>query len=312
MKFTSENYSKVEVEFTDCSDVESEHYYAASDDNAIEESNDDTSNFEVKHQIKIKKINIPPIVQLKKDNTDYKPPMILSSCESVNKNVAYKSTLPCKYGKKCHRVNCTFAHNPSELKIICCRQHHKGSDYEKCLYYHLKLENEIQYKDRIFNYPEDNTSNVVKTKICRYGLKCNRLDCKFAHTSGEKKTFPCRDGDNCKYKNCRFFHPKESQEQVRIRLRDYRKTALLQAIENNNLTYREDSYLYTGFISGELNSEWNLDKIIRRMCEMKWLFEYTNFKEFYILEKKNMTFDGAEAQVIKQYPYPKSWPWNKK
>jgi hypothetical protein len=47
---------------------------------------------------------------------------------------------------------------------------------------------------------------IEKTKICRFGSKCNKKECTFAHTPEELVVKVCNWGRNCKNDYCTYFH----------------------------------------------------------------------------------------------------------
>lgn len=96
-----------------------------------------------------------------------------------------------------------------------------------------------------------------------------------------------------------------------------RKDELTEELNKFGLNLREDSILCRKYIQQD---EGDLEDIVERMCEMKYLHEYTNFKtikqqvyeefvkeEFYIGDGN--VFREAESRTISENPYPEIWPW---
>jgi hypothetical protein len=115
-----------------------------------------------------------------------------------------------------------------------------------------------------------------------------------------------------------------------------RKERLVAALTAAGLELRGDSSLCDGYIEGTLRDDrdnsWDIDSIVKRMCEMKYLYEYCNFNEVYKECKKQREkerdydreygyrdwaddyretiFEEAESQVLANVGgYPKVFPW---
>lgn len=225
-------------------------------------------------------------------------------------------TLPCKFGQTCKRDKCFFAHNIEELIPIVCKKHPILS--ETCMFFHPQSETIAQYGSRIFNKNDKNDTVkdekphvLEKTKMCKFGLKCRRVTCRFAHTPNELRIAPCMYGMLCTNWRCLFIHPDEDEKQMKERLYAFRYDDLSEALIREGIEFREDSQLCNKYVNGELEESWTLESVVRRMCEMRFLFEYTNFRNFYTVVKQNMTFDQAEKSVLRMIGgYPQLWPWN--
>jgi len=104
-----------------------------------------------------------------------------------------------------------------------------------------------------------------------------------------------------------------------------RKTRLVARLNDHGLELRYDSKLCTGYIDGTI-TDWTVDQICHRMCQMKYLFDYCNMDHY--LEKAHEAnqdeynagyipdsspFDDAEWMALKKHgvngKYPKDWPW---
>lgn len=219
-------------------------------------------------------------------------------------------TLPCKFGSECRREKCNFAHNIQELVPTVCKKH--PILCETCIFYHPASESVAQYGARVFapRVPEPFHS-LERTRMCKFGLKCRHAGCKFAHTAQELRVAPCMYGMECVNWRCPYLHPDENEQQMKDRLKNFRLADLSAALTQVGLQFREDSHLCKKFADGTLEESWTLETVVRRMCEMRYLFEYTDFPRFYPMVKDRMTFDQAEALVMRMRGgYPTSgWPW---
>jgi hypothetical protein len=106
-------------------------------------------------------------------------------------------------------------------------------------------------------------------------------------------------------------------------LKTKRKNKLLLRINKVGLTFRDDSVLYKKYIDG--NKENSLDFIIKRMMQMKYLFEYCHMDECkseayeHYCEEVNAGYfpdcsvlQLAESIALKKYSngkYPNVYPW---
>jgi len=111
-----------------------------------------------------------------------------------------------------------------------------------------------------------------------------------------------------------------------------RKNELFEKLKENGLELRPDSKLCSGYIDGSLK-KWTLDQVVHMVGEMKWLFEYTPYKETLDTDVKyeakelreydglswsaayHITFQEIEpyvrANILKKYPIPPKFPWIK-
>lgn len=105
-----------------------------------------------------------------------------------------------------------------------------------------------------------------------------------------------------------------------------RKMELIRELAKFRLTLRNDSTLCQEYISGdpEFLLEWPLPNIVRRMCEMKYLYDYCNMQQcreqVYQRYRRNREYyDGAiiseeaEELALRKYTkngkYPDVFPW---
>ncbi|ODV77597.1 uncharacterized protein CANTADRAFT_71036 [Suhomyces tanzawaensis NRRL Y-17324] len=154
------------------------------------------------------------IAKLEKSKQEYK---------EKKKNEALLAQATCKFGLKCTKDTCPFAHpTPAngQAKIVtldwcpsgkgcidsnCGRAHppppsakpvvHAGPNPE------IALE-QCKFGTQCTNYkcPRRHATSLVP---CRAGAQCKRLDCTFAHPFNEV----CRFGAKCLNKNCMYQHP---------------------------------------------------------------------------------------------------------
>jgi hypothetical protein len=105
-----------------------------------------------------------------------------------------------------------------------------------------------------------------------------------------------------------------------------RKNMLIKELNNYGLELRDDSNLCKLYIEGRAEKEgWTLDKIIKRLCEVRYLFDYCHISEYFEEAKQNQReeieagyfpdcslFDEAEYLALmntSSKKYPDRWPW---
>jgi hypothetical protein len=105
--------------------------------------------------------------------------------------------------------------------------------------------------------------------------------------------------------------------------RSKRKKELKSALREIGLELRADSKLCQGYIDGTITN-WDVDGIVERMAQMKYLYEYANM-EHYLKKAERAQAEELEAGYIPDIPvftqaedyalkktggkYPKKWPW---
>lgn len=115
---------------------------------------------------------------------------------------------------------------------------------------------------------------------------------------------------------------KAKQIAAKQALYEKRTTELVSALEAMGLELRGDSKLCQMYLNGETS---NLQYIVKRMCEMKYLYDYCHMNECnalaykqYCDDKKHGYWSGesvsemAEDIALRKYSngrYPNSWPW---
>ncbi len=101
-----------------------------------------------------------------------------------------------------------------------------------------------------------------------------------------------------------------------------RKELLTIELNNKGLELREDSVLCQSYIDGTLENGWTIPGIVKRMCKMKYLFEYCDMDAAIEEAKEYMRgeieykgycseslIDIAEEIILKTKKYPRVWPW---
>jgi len=112
-----------------------------------------------------------------------------------------------------------------------------------------------------------------------------------------------------------------------------RQIHLTRALSEVGLQQRSDSKLCTDWVAGKLESSWNLTRVVDMCCEMKWLYDHTNYRrnlrraldrardEMYDScdsddEYHEFDFNSIEAmvraEVLKVKPIPAKFPWLKR
>lgn len=103
-----------------------------------------------------------------------------------------------------------------------------------------------------------------------------------------------------------------------------RKAKLIKSLNNYGLELRSDSELCKKYIAGDIKE---LDDVVHRMCQMKYLYEYCHMDECKNIAYKNhidelnagygpdcSVSEAAEFIALNKYSnrkYPDVWPWMK-
>ena len=86
-----------------------------------------------------------------------------------------------------------------------------------------------------------------------------------------------------------------------------RKLKLTYELNKYNLPFRTDSKLCGEYISGKVTN-WTLQDIVYRLCQMNYLFTYHDIKT--VMKTNNLTIEEAEEEILKKIGnYPTVWPW---
>jgi hypothetical protein len=116
---------------------------------------------------------------------------------------------------------------------------------------------------------------------------------------------------------------KQQRSEKKNNDKEKRKQILIEGLNNRGVSFREDSTLCQNFIDG--NKNLNINFVINRMCQMKYLFEYCHMNECkqqaYEEQKEELNagyfpdvsiLDQAEYIALKKYSnnkYPEIFPW---
>jgi hypothetical protein len=115
----------------------------------------------------------------------------------------------------------------------------------------------------------------------------------------------------------------EKKLQNSINKKNERKQILINKLKSRGLSFRKDSVLCEKFINGDKSL--NINDVVNRMCQMKYLFEYchmNNCKDEVYKEQQEefeagyfpdcSVFDQAEYIALSKYSnneYPDKFPW---
>lgn len=106
-----------------------------------------------------------------------------------------------------------------------------------------------------------------------------------------------------------------------------RKQLLINALQQKGLELRKDSTLCKQYIKGDKDvlKEWTLEKVVDRMCKMKYLYDYCHMNDMFdeaYKEQKEEKEQGfypdcsvselAEMKALEKYSnnkFPQQWPW---
>lgn len=129
--------------------------------------------------------------------------------------------------------------------------------------------------------------------------------------------------DNIKNEKLLIKQEKTKQKLLKKQIKkESRKQKLIMALNAAGVQFRNDSKLCRLYIDDE--TDYSLNDVVNRMCQMKYLYEYCNYAEckkiVYNQEKKNMNKyfikpelnDLAEILALNKYSndkYPNIFPW---
>ena len=101
-----------------------------------------------------------------------------------------------------------------------------------------------------------------------------------------------------------------------------RRIELTEALHKYDLSLRCDSSLCRQYIEGRLTSHWSLEKVVERMCQMKYLYDYCDMDKAFIKADRykedclneygcfdEKLMDVAEVYAMRGKSYPDKWPW---
>lgn len=108
-------------------------------------------------------------------------------------------------------------------------------------------------------------------------------------------------------------------------VRVQRREKLANALAEKGLPLRMDGFLCTTYVKNGDTAEWSLDAVVRRMCEVRFLYDYTRYEDLYQtmmrwakLEQPEIEMNKREIQkkaeeaVLSTLPgktWPARWPW---
>lgn len=101
-----------------------------------------------------------------------------------------------------------------------------------------------------------------------------------------------------------------------------REKELKKALKKKGVEMRNDSKLCRGYIDGTIK-DWSVKEIVKRMCQMKYLYEYANMDRYIAKVERNQmkelkagyfpdtsVVEEAEMMALKKAGgFPKKWPW---
>lgn len=110
-----------------------------------------------------------------------------------------------------------------------------------------------------------------------------------------------------------------------ISIRKEREAVLSAALAEKGLKIRRDGFLCTTYLKHGETPEWPLDAIVRRMCEIRFLYDYTPYEQLYAqmlewarCEKPEKEVNKKEIQKMAEESilstlvgktWPARWPW---
>lgn len=193
----------------------------------------------------------------------------------------------------------------------------------KCNDCHIEMNDNYGYFTCILcklSYCYSCQNEIEETYYCSNDncYHCRRGNCFNTRRSGETYCEKCAPED---VKESIEQHEKELLEAYDIMAQnvDDRRNELQVALQKMGLELREDSRYCKKYIE---QNDGDVDEIVNRMCEMKFLFDYCDMRNVLDkVEKEHIetleagyfpdssVFDEAEYEVLGKTPYPKIWPW---
>ena len=183
-------------------------------------------------------------------------------------------------------------------------------DLEKCDYIEIKNPN---YSGNMYLYTKQDLINQFCLKYNVNSFDIDSIQEMLDELSDKKENAKSKREENLEKK------------------RSKRKKMLVKALKEYDLEFRNDSKLCQGYINGTIK-DWDIDDIVERMCQMKFLYEYCHMDKCYkeaIKKRKELRDygirsdvplqDEAEEIALDRYgkkygkkgKYPKVWPWLK-
>ena len=184
---------------------------------------------------------------------------------------------------------------------------------------------------KIYNLTEDDLCGLVEYQgKCAYGDATYYTKDAIIHCSCVKHNTTPEDLENTLLNiKLEREHAKEAKRQQRTQKeqmkQEKRRYKLLEALNKAGLDLRNDSVLCQQYMNG--TSDYSLDYIVRRMSQMKFLFDYCHMDECRDIAYEEHTdelqngyfpdcsvFDRAEDIALSKYSngrYPDNFPWRK-
>jgi hypothetical protein len=145
-----------------------------------------------------------------------------------------------------------------------------------------------------------------------------------------KKKYHVKSGDD--YEDVLEELKEQKEEKSKMLLKNkqkkknIRKKELVEALEEKGLEFRADSKLCEKYINGGTlkNSQYkDLFAIVKRMCQMKFLYDYCDMDKAFKIAKNEQRHEMHEGhyhgeplhELAEEYAleekggYPKKWPW---
>ena len=145
------------------------------------------------------------LVDIQTEQEAVAPSVMVTASEYSHR--VYDNPRPCRYGQNCNRVDCRFDHSTQQPET--CRFGSNCTN-SNCRYFHTAPRCDVGWVEvkKTKQQPvEEDKTKLLKTKLCKYGDKCNLgKKCTFAHSDAELRTKPCRFNINCRNPSCSFSH----------------------------------------------------------------------------------------------------------
>ena len=115
---------------------------------------------------------------------------------------------------------------------------------------------------------------------------------------------------------------KQAKNKTRLDKSVERRSELTEKLSAVGLQLRADSKLCSGYIDATIT--YDIDTVVDRMCQMKYLFDYCDLNKYIQIAKKERNelwrdfrerddeplLDAAERMVLEEIgTYPVKWPW---
>lgn len=147
-------------------------------------------------------------------------------------------------------------------------------------------------------------ADVINCLCAKHGVNVSQLDDLLIDLKNKRRKRSKKRADNNKSKSLQ------------------RKKKLSKALKDNGLVLRPDSKLCCGYINGTIK-DMSIEEIVERMCQMKFLYEYTDMEAAFRKAKQEKTYereygcrtdlslmDLAEMFALEDIGgYPDEWPW---